>query len=817
MIATVSSSYNSLAKGSGKSFRWKVYTRKVTVLNTALTGTWTEVTSRIREFPGVSKFIEYEVGQFSADSISLTGMGITWWKANVFNASSTEYIELKVTFSIDGASDVLNVFCGFVDKLGYSFDEIGDSVNFNAYTADEWASRFSGENISTQYIDSDLLDNFTFVQGLILQNIKGLYVRNANVSSLPLKVGVHTITYQVNGGLKQAKLDSGAFKTLAAGDNDIGDVDNSTGDTQRLRLYVKSTSTLPTSTTGITDTVIVLTSPATLPKQWYINMSTKYLLQKIYAKIGIDSVNFDVMSINTYDGSSKASYIEIPPRDESINGLRQAMVTDGTDLYIGVGNRFYKRTMSSEAYTLPINQTIASGRMILRMIYHARLNFLWILSGTTSGNVTYIGVYALTYNTYGETVITGSGTNPYAFDIVDYNYTGASYHVSMLYTTSASNIREAVWNGSTTPPALTDTSIGIGAGSAVREYVYHNGSTWKVSQASAYRLLTINSSNVWVDGGTQTRVTGYSVAVWNQTDSKLYYADSSGQVFYHAENSSSVGTISGASSFITGDLILGSDNKTYGLWASGTGTGLFSITNAVGTLLDTTSRLIDLDGTIFPTSSFSIVVLGGKIYGISSSGVLWQYHTTLNLYVGNADFSGITVQDALHGVLKAGNLLATNSASKSAFVYRRGNATGTPQTTGNSVTLSVSNSGVLVESIAGYHKYDLISVSGETLSTTYDGTLFDNYVLTDKASLSIDNRYIPDPVIKDIAYYLYQFFKTDRNLYKVKLGCVPLFQYEPFDGASLTFTTTKIVKNTSGVIYGMKLGADASLELEVLI
>src|SRR5574343_544934 len=123
MRFTPSSKYNLYARAAVKSFSYAVFMKKTTALDEALTaGTWVEVPARLRSIPACSSRIEYELGQYYVDNIELEGWDIAWWDANVFNATSSQYIEVKVLFTLGQGSDVCTdtvyTFAGLVDKVG---------------------------------------------------------------------------------------------------------------------------------------------------------------------------------------------------------------------------------------------------------------------------------------------------------------------------------------------------------------------------------------------------------------------------------------------------------------------------------------------------------------------------------------------------------------------------------------------------------------------------------------------------------------------------------------------------------------------------
>lgn len=63
----------------------------------------------------------------------------------------------------------------------------------------------------------------------------------------------------------------------------------------------------------------------------------------------------------------------------------------------------------------------------------------------------------------------------------------------------------------------------------------------------------------------------------------------------------------------------------------------------------------------------------------------------------------------------------------------------------------------------------LASYKYDTTSHSFDGTNFGVRTLTGYV-VSVDNSLIDDSTIKDMAYYIWQFFKTGKKKYSISLG-----------------------------------------------
>jgi hypothetical protein len=170
-------------------------------------------------------------------------------------------------------------------------------------------------------------------------------------------------------------------------------------------------------------------------------------------------------------------------------------------------------------------------------------------------------------------------------------------------------------------------------------------------------------------------------------------------------------------------------------------------------------------------------------------------------------------------VLRAFSLLGNINSYKKANVYRRSDASGVPVTTGNTLTATIVDTASLMQVISAYGPVEWVEVTNGNVTSSYDGTTWNRKTSTQTKKLSINNVYIPDLIVDDITFYLYQFFKTKRDRYVIGVG-TPSFQFEPFDNCNMTYTTTKIQKTITGdgyPLYAVSYQADGSMEIEVLI
>lgn len=821
MKLTPSAAYTILAKGGSKEISWRVYMRNVSTLDVALSGTWTEVTDRIEwsNFPSIASRIEEGIGQFSADAITLTAKGISWFKTNFFDVAG--YVELKILFQIEGAADVIPMAARFVDKSGVTSDEKSGVTTFTAFSVEDVGSRMAAEVVSTQFLSDDIDGSST--DGLVLQGITGMYVEDANIASYPLKIGTHQVNYEYNGGSRRVRMDEGAWVSLTTPDTSytLGDGETAGEDTQRLKIHIRSLSNLSGSDQN--DEVIGVTPSTTLPQQWYRNILARRLLPLIYEVIGIDTVTMDTLQMNTYDGNFRVQFYDIPPNDVAITGTRQAIATDGTDLYMAVAGRIYKREVETGIYTriatIP-NGTFAP--LVRRMWYNARNNHLWLLyDSTESGTFKHHLIRRLALSTLtlsAEVVLQDQGTNPLdknSMELVDYNYTGSSYKYGLLFTDPVNDgFTEAVRFMDGTSLTIVDTGVAPTL-TIQSKFLFEKeaGKFWyKGDQGGndAYAEIEINSSGAWIDNDVQlASVPAYSVARFNPVDSRIVYTPSAGIIRSHILTDVTTTThLNNAGDTV--NWIIYNDGKTYFT------TGIYNAYSVSGT--DAAVLMASSDENISTGYDGAGLIFLDRLYGLNSSeGELFHVHDKVDFIISIARFADSSITQALHDVLNGFNLIGKTTAIKTAFVYRRGDAAGNPTSTGDSLVVNIGVAAELTEELLHSPAIAFVSVANDTLTETYDGTIFGSVVLSDVRKLEHSSSFIPDIIIQDLAFYLFQYFKTDRSLYRIKCGVLPMFHIEPFDLLEVEFDSTQIQKVSSGPIYSVGYERDGSMSLEVLL
>jgi hypothetical protein len=731
---------------------------------------------------------------------------------------SDDPVEVKAVCTLDGASEICYQFSGWVKKETASYDELTDSVEFTAGAANDLMERMPAEYLSTRYIEDSVETAGTGTDGLILQLISGLFLTSANVTSYVAKVGVHTITYEYNGGTWRAKLDNGAWVNLAVGSNTLGNAATAGADTERVTVYVRATADLPTSAAAIEEEFIVRNAGETLPYQWYRYGSLRQILAAAYTQAGITTQTFDTLEIPTYNGGGKISFVDFPPASGSYNGYKWAICSDGTDIWMGVGNYLFKRTTSTGAYTL--KATLTAGQAILKLMYNARNGHIWLLHQGLAAGTGYISRFIVSSDTLSAATSIGSrvgnlynAQGAYSCEIVDYNYTGSSYKYGLAYVdpngpTSALKFLDG--SALTIATIVTETGknpfnvnfLFIKTGN----YVYftsNNGATHYM-----YRVH-VDAAGAWVDDGLALTLTeGYSAycAAYDSANDRIVYWNGTA-VRSHTSVSATTALIltpaggSSIESFYYGNsLVYFTEKISQTLYSVSTGTA--------ATVLDT--------GVHNRYNTF--VYVNSRLYGLDTVGRLYQYHTSMALYVPTATFTGQTIRDAVNTLQKCFHVIAKISMAKSVQIMLRSDSTGTPKTSGSTLSITVSDPSSIQEVQRIVEPVDFVSVSNETTTYTYDGITFNSIKYSTNAkSVEISCTLIPDQIIQHLAYHIYQFFKLGLNQYTIALGCLPLFQYEPLDGVSVTLTTTNIAKTATGPIYGTIASLNGSLTLEVLL
>lgn len=802
MRFTATSKFTSIARGAAKVLRWNVYAKKTSSLSEPLgSGTWINCTSRVTDLPPMGTKVEYQLGAFSSDVLTLPCADINWWETNIFNTSVGQVIEMKVVMQLglsetDLASDIVYAFSGLVDPMTIHPNERSDTLTLQIYTADELANRMTAETLVTRYIKSDVGG----VPGLEFKTLTGVWVTNANITDYVLKAGLHTIAYEYNSGSFRLKLDDGRWVSIGAGGfitlgNAVADVI----DTERVVVCAIVAELL---TVDVTEDVIVKTAGDTLPYVWYKSVSVRTFLELGLQEVGITSLQTDTLQLASYDGASYLSYLGQAPGDTVEPTIRAMAAKSDNTLCIAVDAKVYSRNYSDESFTLLA--TIPSN--VDRLLYDATNNWLWIIYG--SG--TKLCVYKFATSALTAEHSLGATANIRSVDKFEANS-------AVLFTTTAQTIRQVTFDGGSFTESQLFTAAGLTPAYTSFEgwgqigdnsRYYFNG----IASGNRYVHYIAWSGSAWIDGANfNSYIEAFTVAAFDANSLTLYYwASFTAELRYMTS--------------ATEDLVIElATDSILDIYYHPAMTLTYAISVNAGTLYSLSGGAWTVAANFdAPNESAQLMTSSSTmLFGGASGRRLWQYGTTLAMYLSEVDCKGMQIKQALTKASQAFNLMYHISSIKAAYVYRRGNDSGTPQTSGSNLTVNTDLAEDLSKENLYGKAFDLISIDNGIEKHTYDGTtgpvVFDKGIFGDKRVLEITNNWIPTELIPHLLYQMWQFFKTDRSLYRIPLGNVTLFQYEIMDKLTASFSSSKISVSGWGPIMSQALYKDGSMDLEVLI
>lgn len=803
MRFTPTDKYLMYARSASKTVRWHAYFRIVSALNVGLTSgaAWIDAGDHLTEVPDFSSAIEHDLGQFSTDSITMVGKGVDWWETTFFAAASeTEYVECKILFELGGhpdwCTDTAVVFSGFVDHVRRKKTEADDSVAFSVFTCQDMGDRIPAEVLAIRPINTDIDGSGT--DGLALTELPRIYVKDANVAGTPLVVGSHTVSYQYNSGTPTIRLDDGEYTTLASGDTTIYNADL----TQAVKIYTIDNTQVPRSALEISVYIVVLVQGDTLPYAWPHYMSVKSLLSTVHSLIGISSITWGALTLPTHDGSSKVSFLDQPPEDNSY-AARWALGTDGTDLWVGVGNKLYKRTMSTGAYTL--KATLTAGYVITRIWYDSG-GYVWVYAQTSETN------------TSGHLLRHTIGTGVNSSEVALPNST--RYAIDLLVgrgivyvNTAAKSVREVPGATMTDALVFANTDMGYTGsdGPDGTQLFIRSSKAWVQTAASgvSYYHSIYEAAGTWTDDGqVLTLAESYQVAAYHASEDRVYYVS----VGDHKIKSHTCTSATRTDVLTLADLDTLIEAMYYGntrvYFTTPAGGALYFLASNAATLLSSSPRTF---------SKYYALAYIDRLYGLDEAGRLFQYHTTLAMYVKNARFDGDTVTGAMRRILTAFMLAGNIRATKSAFIYPRTNSSGALVTTGSTAAVTEEEACDITEEREYVSAAQLVEVANSDTRYTYDGTNWNTMVLSTARTVSLSSELIPSEIVQDLCYQAWQFFKNAHHLVTVTLTSQPYFQYEPFDGCSMVVAGNKVPVTASGVIYGATAQRDGSTIFKVLV
>jgi hypothetical protein len=758
------------------------------------------------QFP-IKQELEYELGQMTSDSVGIIGIGVQWWKSAFFeNVSPSDYTEFKIEATLLGATDVVPMFYGYVNNLAdpITYANKENTCEFKVRSVEDLGSTLTAEYISTQPINTSIDGAGT--DGLILHGISGLYVKSANVTSFVLQKGVHVIQYTNDGTTRQARLDEGRWITISTtGSVTLCNGETSVDDTQKVEMYVTNTSYLPTS--DAEDKIIVTTAGTVLPNCFYRNVTMLYLLQQMYPYLGISSMTFDTFEFKTWNGLHRAFWMEKPPNDPNVSGATYAIESDGTDIYVSIGGKIFKRTTATAQYTF-IAELPSAGTYVTKMIYNARNGHLWVVYGGKSqyarrlilSSATWSAEVTILYNISNDII-------PSSICLMDYNYTGTSYKYGLIFPEVSRGVRFLDHSTMT----VSDLTIS-GTANTQRGYAFLRGGiefTFKMYYTSQYHYhsVSVTSAGAFIDNGQIIEdIANYQIGIYSPVDDRIYFQEST-SILSHGSWDNTYTNHLTLGGLAVNDFTLGGGyvwfNSGYNYYRmSGT---------ASATLMSTEPLLVR-------TTYYQSVYVNGRVYGFNNDNAkIFQYHNYIPMFVPYADFDGKSITEAITDVLLSYMLIAGISANKKVIVYKRCDDAGTLINSGNVLPTTVSEISEATENTYDSPSVDFVEVSNGDASLNYNGTSFNVSVSGSKITASYSSPLIDKQVFKELLFYKWQFLKNGRRRVAIKMGAVPFLQYEPFDGVNIVTSGQNVVVNTTSPIYAIAFSGDGSTEIEAMI
>lgn len=652
---------------------------------------------------------------------------------------------------------------------------------------------------------------------------------------------VNNYILKLDGG-RETRIESQNAYTIVGNGEDVN------SDTQQVRVYCRATGSLPV--VSVDSNLVVINEGQILPNQWYTNVGLRFLLSVIYNKLGITNTNIGNLEIqiNPFaDRPTEISFLDTPPNDGTVLGNKWAITTDGTDLFIPVGNKIYRRSKTSEQYTLLATLPDVKS-LVSKLMYNARNNHLWIYYGTNTngqGNGL-LRRYDITGNILSAELSLQTSV-PFAADVtsygsielVDFNYSGILFKYGIAFTDASSTNKGRLRFVDGVTLAITtalngDTDYGFPSAQADSinshfMFVRNGNEVWfkagGVTQFSDDALLKshINGAGVFIsDGVILTPIDPYFTAAYSPVEDRIYYwLKINTFVASHTPNNATT-------SINLFDMSFNADifNMFYGggtVWftlidydpfIAGKFYYLYGYTHNEVHDFQNYEELSNQAGTQFTQLTFS-----DRLFGLDTVGRLFQYSSFRSPYSQEAVFAGTTITDALNQSLQSFDLVGNISSTKKATVFVRGDTNGRPVTSGNTLALSLDEISDVQKNTFSYSKVGLVEVSNGTDKANFNGTTFNTTVLSDTRTLSLSNALIPKELLEDLAYTIFQFLKTDKTLYTFEI-VQPLYQFEPLDNCNFSVNNGKIIVAVNGdgfPIYTTDLKPDGTMTIGVLV
>ena len=868
-IATPSTLWETSSKSESIIIQHKIYFRIVNTLATAIAtdlaspNHWQEVTSYISELPSIKTGIEYELGQFKSDNISLTLNDISYFQTTFFDVvTSSQFIEVKIISNLSNngstfTSDNCVLFSGSIDVDVLNYDEATDTISCNVYSLDDNADKLQA---TTSMYDSGgrtISVSGTDYSTKSLRLIAGVYVYVCRFRDNEN----HEVTYSVSGATHTLKLDdysttitatgsTAAFYTLGVDDNFATFVvlpNELIGyGEHKQNIYVTSALTSTTPRKHLCDTNVF-----TMLNTLFIGANitptfTKYNLPVINTSTLASGYSLNYLEVA--DDGGRGAYVS------TATGMKpQAICFNSSDskYYYSIGDRLFKRGHTENTNDiLLVSATTGSftnlnGYIIKRLWYS---NYGGVVGIARNSSGTYKGFFYSNAGTLTQTTLTRGGADSetlgyknFAFLDVIAPKPPAVYYCTDVTTAQPYSIRfynvqtnTDDYSGKYYDYLLTDVHPVYNSAAGTDNELTYYPYAYNTGTGDYFFSNYDRDTNTFIEehSGNIAGVSYLNDCVYSEAEVKIYATDSSNELFHWGLNNGGSETypLSGSLKYLAHGLTYSSDVYFYGavrnliqfgkINSSGVISG-YGISNAADLrgLLDT-NEIPKMNQIVFnPVKSCLFGFLPKK-------ETLWQFCATTPMNI-NAEFdvTNMSVREAINKICIAYNLVYAINPNKTTYVFRRGNDSGTILNSyiNTSVTdyldLSERDVSEFKATKKGYAKFQIVSIKNDFAEVLYDGTTFGAIQTSNQRILKVDSNLIQTNTLYEMAYYFYQFYKNNYNIYSMKV-LKPKYQYETLDGVALSsFNRNILAVSTSAGAFTMlsqSINNDGTMDIALI-
>ncbi len=864
MRFTPSNTYNILADSASKTLQWDVWIKTVATLSASLTaGSWTSVSDYvIGDIPDLSSQVEYELGQFTSNNVTLDMHNISYWKT-FFVPTYTDYYECKIQLTLkDGsliAPDGITAFSGFIDTNSIVYDAYNDKTSFTIRTLLDNANSLGSEEMLTKYVSHN--PSSMCANSIAFQNIRGLYLDSTKLYYDPLsydirpKEGIHKIVCIAK------PYPSGTWGdiTVSFDDGDVTYLPDTSPNNSYPIYNADRTQGIILSHNGYSsfsltslqeDYFIVLDKDEVLPWQWPINQNEKQLLETLLPKIGVTQINFDELSLSSYDNSRRFSIISnlnsaLTSTNNSTKTLAIAANQSNSSIFYGYGSDIYEYSLTASNNRINKRVSLTAGQQVTKLIWDNNwCELWWTFEPITSNTQGYIGYWKRDTNLSATT----GQVNAYWYnfevmdnDLTNYNAIYADATLNKVMTLYPNVI---VGNRLTVSAAIAyGTEIILDTFACQRNGNYYFYPTRNVTDYRFSEVYWSDAANRWVSSGQQANLnliagtpainTGMHNGSYNQKDGIVFW-DFNYWLWDQSRiygNQYTVGTVTAITSH-TNNIKVGklyydpayyAASKTYYTLTTKNNVSIASITGKNFTNLYGYSATASeyYNGTSVTACGWtSMQSTKNGVYGVDEFGLLFQHSPEIEMYVNKTEFNQMTLFQILQQLLNQYNLVAIFRSDKSVYIYRRSDQGGTPVTTGSTFQIETGDTTQVIQKVKYIPVFDEITISNTKESAVYNGNGFDEIQLGIVKKLDVTSDMLPKNILKDLAYNLYQFYSVQRDMLSIELAGLTKFEYEPFDNCNIDYSDIDINETTTGdgfPIYNITYMQNGNMKLDILI